>query len=205
MKTIVVVLFLIFNVSTFSQITAVTENGDTVLLKKDGTWEFKTEFSATDSNDVFTIDTNYTPFSKSDLARKVVKGQSVDYELWYDSDKWALNDTKINSSAEYILKFKQGEAYCMILPERVTLSTEGLLKIAAENAQKVAKDVKIFDKEMRIVNGSYVCEMKLRGETKGIKFIYYSYYVTRPKCTIQLITYTTQDLFDEYKLNLKQC
>ena len=116
MKTIIIFFIIIINTLSVAQINAITENGDTVLLKNDGTWEFKTEYSELDSNSEFTVDTNYTPFFKSDLARKVVKGQNVNYELWYDSNKWELTNTASNPSAEYIFKYKHGEAYCMIIP-----------------------------------------------------------------------------------------
>jgi len=38
----------------------------------------------------------------------------------------------------------------------------------------------------------------------GIKFIYLGYYYSSPKGTIQLLTYTSSNLLDEYKKDLKE-
>jgi hypothetical protein len=46
--------------------------------------------------------------------------------------------------------------------------------------------------------------MELKGLIQGIRFVYYGYYYTGKDETIQLITYTYQSEFEEYKTELEK-
>ena len=41
--------------------------------------------------------------------------------------------------------------------------------------------------------------MQMDGTIQGIKFTYYGYYFSSPNGTIQLLTYTSSNLLNEYK------
>ena len=203
MKIFAIIFLVILTPSSYSQTTAVTEKGDTVLLKKDGTWEFKTDNSTSNANDQPSLDTNSTFFVRDSQAQKVVKGQKVDYQLWYNSNKWNFTDLK-NSFTEYTFGYKKGTAYCMIIPEKISLTNEGLRTIALANAKNAAEKVEVLDEDIRNVNGTYVYMMKFKGIIQGMKFIYWGYYYTDENRAIQFLVYTYQNLFNEYKPELEK-
>jgi hypothetical protein len=41
--------------------------------------------------------------------------------------------------------------------------------------------------------------MKLEGTIEGVQFVYYSYYYAGKAGTVQLLTYTSQNLFSEFE------
>jgi len=63
------------------------------------------------------------------------------------------------------------------------------------NAQKVAPNAKITKSEYRTVNDLKVLCLEITGTMKGINFIYFGYYYSNQNGTVQLITYTSQNLF----------
>lgn len=87
----------------------------------------------------------------------------------------------------------------MIIAERMGIPLENLKKIALDNAKNAAPDAKIVKEEMKKVNGKDILFMQLQGTIDEIPFVYYSYYYTDSKLSLQFITYTSQDLLDEYK------
>lgn len=203
MKIVTLLLVIIINTLSYSQIIATTAKGDTVLLNKDGTWEFKTEYLKKNLNIKTVLDTNSTLFFKDSLSQQVVKGQKVDYQLWYNPDNWKLANLN-NSSAEYSLQYTKGPAYCLIIPEKISLTMEDLKNVAIVNAEKVGKNIEVVKEDVRKVNGTYVFMMELKGLIQGIRFVYYGYYYAGKDETIQLITYTYQSEFEEYKTELEK-
>jgi hypothetical protein len=46
--------------------------------------------------------------------------------------------------------------------------------------------------------------MVMKGTIEGIQFVYYGYYYAGKAGTIQLLTYTSQNLFAEYKSEMTE-
>ena len=46
--------------------------------------------------------------------------------------------------------------------------------------------------------------MQMNGTLEGINFTYLGYYFSSPKGTVQLITYTSSNLVNEYRKNLEE-
>lgn len=201
MKFFILLLLISINSISFAQIKAFTEKGDTVLLHKDGSWEFQTEYSIEDSSKDSIIDTNAISFVKDKASTEVVKGQKVNYELWYDPGKWKL--TGGNDFSEYTLMNTNGDAFCTVIPEKIPMTLEAIKSVAIINARKADPKVKLIDEEIRKVNGTYVLMMTLTGNLHGLKFTYYGYYYAAENSSIQLITYTFNSLFDNYKSDLE--
>ncbi len=86
-----------------------------------------------------------------------------------------------------------------MITEKMELPVESLAEVAYENALEAAPDVKIVEKEYRNVNGVDVIMMKMEGTIKGVKFVYFGYYYSNSEGAYQFLTYTSQNLFDEYK------
>lgn len=74
-----------------------------------------------------------------------------------------------------------------------------LKQVAFENAREVAPDIKIVNEEYRFVNGIMVYMMQMNGSIQGMRVTYCGYYYSNSNGTIQLITYTAANLFDDYK------
>ena len=50
-----------------------------------------------------------------------------------------------------------------------------------------------------MVNGKKIFFMQMNGSIEGMKFTYLGYYYSSEGGTIQFISYTTQNLLEEYK------
>ena len=206
MKKLLAVFFFLFCGICYSQVTAVTEQGDSVYLWDDGTWQLvhadSSEADSASSDDAFTIDTNSTQYTKSSNALKVLKGQKVKYELWYDADKWSLSNAS-RPAVEYFMRNSENEAFCIIIPERLTTTTFGILNMAVTNAsnQGVVDSVQY---EMRKVNNIDVAMMKMYVNISDVHYFYMSYYYTAESKTVQVITYTYLNLADEYMKDMEE-
>jgi hypothetical protein len=92
----------------------------------------------------------------------------------------------------------------MIISERISIPMDKLREIALDNARDAAPDIKVVEEQRRRVNGTDVLMMRLEGTTNGIPFTYLGYYYGGPVGTIQVITYTGQNLFDEYRKEFEE-
>ncbi len=172
------------------EMEATTTDGQTVILHPDGTWSYQTESPpAAGSSD----------YNKPPQATKVLKSKKKFYELWYDPDTWSTKGGPDNPEAEFGLVHQTGDAYAMIIAERLTMPLDTLKRVALENAQSVAPDAKIVNEEKRTVNGVNVLHMQIEGTIDGIPFTYYGYYWTGKAGALQVITFTGQSLFREYQ------
>jgi hypothetical protein len=71
--------------------------------------------------------------------------------------------------------------------------------VALNNALEAAPDAKIVEEQRRRVNGTDVVMLRLEGTTSGIAATFLGYYYGGPAGTVQVICYTGQNLFQEYR------
>jgi len=176
-------------------IPATTEDGRKVILKKDGSWKFSSlsNPSLADKN---------AAYQKPEKAISVVKARGDKFLIWYNPLKW--NQKKSADSDRPTLVHKDGDIYAMILAERYAMTPEALKELALKNALNVAPDTKVTHEEQRIVNGKKVLCMRMDGTIEGIQFTYYGYYYAGKSGIVQLITYTSQNLFPEYEAEMTE-
>lgn len=178
-----------------AEIEATTRDDKTVILHDDGTWEYKkTEASAKAK-----LDSAESLATKPADATEVFKSKKGFYELWYNPTKWQKPKADKNESAEFELTHSSGDLNAMVIAERLAMPLENLKAMALENAKSVAPDAKIVSKEEREVNGVKILNVRIDGTVSGVPFTYYSYYWTGKAGILQLVTFTGQNLFDEYK------
>lgn len=201
MKKYLLLLVFVLNSIILGQTIAVTENGDTVLLSNDGTWEFYTKYTQFDGSYQKTLDTNSTHFTKPENSTKVLKGQKTKYQVWYDVDTWEMGN-KISDDAEYVLTSHNSEIYFITIPERVELDIEALKSVALGNAKGAGKNFKLLEEEVRKVNNTYVHMLKFRAKIQNMDFIYMGYYYTAENISIQLLTFTFAKFFDDYEKDM---
>lgn len=91
----------------------------------------------------------------------------------------------------------------MLIAEKIEIPIESLRSIAIDNAREAAPDVRVTNEEYRIVNGVQVLMMQMKGTIQGIRFVYYGYYHSGPEGSVQLISYTADALFEQYKAEME--
>jgi len=130
-----------------------------------------------------------------------VKARKGPFGVWIDPQKWT-QDSSEEDPIKITFNHKSGDAYAMVISERISVPMESLKKLAVANAKKVAPDVKIVSEEKRVVKGKELLCLKLTATVQGIPAIYYGYYYGGSEGTLQVTTYTASNFFDEFKQDL---
>ena len=195
MKKLITLGTLFLTLYANAQINAVTENGDEVLLYKNNTWKYSNE----SLNEAVKILKNNKLFTKDENSSFLVKSSKTNVGVWINPKDWSFSKAKTDSPSEFKFDHKELDVYGMLIAEKTEIDVESLTNIAYENALEAAPDVKIVQKEYRNVNGLEVVMMKMSGTIQGVKFIYFGYYYSSAEGAFQFLTYTSQNLFDEYE------
>lgn len=188
---------------TFSQEIAITERGDSVVLFYNGTWNYYDNYI---ENQEISSEAKMNPkeFVKPNSSNKKINGYNEAYEVWYDQKKWKrLLPANLNPDADIALQFTQGDIYGMVIFEEIEIPIENLAQIALDNAVNAAPDIKMVEKEYRVVNGDTIIATRMEGTTQGMKLSYYSYFLTNENGSIQFHVFTGQKLFDKYKEDIE--
>lgn len=179
-------LFFVLTVPVLAEETAVTDSGRTVILYPDGRWK---DAPAAQSDDTSIT----TP--KSATAKAIInRGKSY---VAYDPKQWKMD--KPEEGGQTAFKHVEGEAYAMTICERMEISLEALKNVAIANAKAAAPDARIISENRRKVNDKNIMSLIIKGTVENIPFTYFGYYYTGKEGTIQVITYTFDNLFQEYK------
>lgn len=198
-KIFLALITLISGIQSFSQINALTATGDEVVLYENGTWQY-----VNDSLNISTIEVNGIPYYKDKHSTFLIKSSKTDVGLWINPKKWRFSKAPASSAAEYTFEIKNNDIQAMLITEKIEIPIENLIQIAYENALDAAPDAKIIKQEYRIVNGLDVIMMQITGTISGIKFIYYSYYYSNSSGSYQLVSYTSQNLFEASKKDMEE-
>lgn len=116
--------------------------------------------------------------------------------------KW--KETKSTEAAKRTFEHINGDGYAMIISERIAIPMDKLREIAVANARETAPDLKVVEEQRRLVNGTDVLMLRLEGTVTGVPFTYLGYYYGGSAGTIQVITYTGRNLFDEYRKDFEE-
>ncbi len=184
-----------------AQKKAVTETGEEVLLFDDNTWKY-TETNV--EEETKTIPVNPIAYTKSQNAGFLLKSIKAGVGIWIDTKKWQFKKAIKNEEAEYEFHSKQGDIYGMLISEKIEIPLESLRKIAYSNAKEAAPDIQIMKEEYRTVNGKKVLLLQMNGTITGIKFVFYGYYLSHEKGTVQFISYTSQSIFNHEVANAEE-
>lgn len=196
MKPIFLFLLAALSVNSLhAQINAITETGDEVLLYHDGTWQY-----ANDSvSDSYAIPINETKFEKSTESTFLVKSNNLNVGIYINPKKWSFAKSNGEDAHEYEFQLKGEDLYGMLIAERLEIPIATLKGIALDNARAAAPDIRVVQEEYRTVNGLQVLMMQMVGTLQGMKISYYGYYFSNENGTIQLLTYTGQNLQKHYQ------
>jgi hypothetical protein len=167
-----------------------TEGGREVLLFSDGTWKYADE-SKEPAKPV--------SHAKPSSATTLQKTKNGSFGVWFDPGKWKLSQKSLNDSVELQFQHTSGDAYALIISERIAMPVTSLKSFVLESATKAAPDAKIIAEEKRIINGHELLCLKFEGTIRQIPFTYYRYYYSGAAGTLQVLTYTGQNLFAEFQ------
>jgi hypothetical protein len=198
-RIILFVIFALLFCLSYGQEKAVTERGDTVILYSNGSWDYYENY-ITGEERVVEIPWNEITYTKPETSSKKIPGNDDYYEIWYDHKIWKrIPPGELNEDAEIALQMINGDAYAMLIYEKIQIPIERLSDIALENALNAAPDINLASREYRIVNNDTMVCMQMNGTTSGMKISYYSYYYSDKDGSIQFHTFTGQNLLAEYK------
>jgi hypothetical protein len=182
-----------------AQKTAVTDDGEIVILYEDGTWDYQEEIELLESP----IVTNSTAFKKNTESTFLLKSKVNESAFYLDTKKWSYTKGVNNPDAEYEFQLKGGDLYAMAITERISIPLTVLRKAALTNARAAAPNVKIIKEEYRSVNGINVLMLEMNGTLEGIDFTYLGYYTSSASGSTQWIVYTSSQLVQEYRTEIE--
>ena len=196
---VIVALTLFFCVSeVIGQISAITHNGQEVVLHQDGTWTYVEE----DNTELIELNTNPKKFVKG-AGGYLLKSSRTNTGIYMDK-KWQQIKGQGNAEIEYTFRLKDQDAYGMLITERIQVPMERMADLAFFNASNVSEDAKIVEKEYRFVNGKKVLYLRMNARVQGIDFAYLGYFYSDENGTTQLLMYTGKSLLDEYEPRIEE-
>jgi hypothetical protein len=175
-------------------IKATTESGKPVILYSDGTWKYAEQEKPPMSQG--------QGFSRSVEATEKVEFAGGKYAIFFNPGKWKLGRSEETGRLSWI--HRNGDGYVMVISERIPIPLENLRKIALNNAKEAAPNVKITFEQKRQVNSREVLCLQMKGTIQGIDFVYFGYYYSGTGGTVQLLTYTAESLFEEYRNDFEE-
>lgn len=186
-------LFLSSGFNSYSQQFATTDEGKTVKLNADGTWQYATRDMAHPE------DSLAHAFSKPQLATTYLKSARNRFGFWYDKNIWKPADNNAISYAEFQLDLSKGDAYAIFISEKIEIDLPNLKKIVIKNAKAEDPDIIVEKDELRLVNGHKVRFLQMSGIGHGVKFVYQGYYASNDSGTVQFVCVTAKNLLKDYE------
>jgi len=195
MKELLVTIFVLLAVTSYASQKAITDTGEEVILKSDGTWEYSDNTHQATKKIEMSKEQFIRPINSSFL----LKSSNNKSAFWINPQKWSFKKAKRNEAAEYEFQLKGNDLYGLSITESVEVPIENLTNIALENAKSEAPDAKIIRQEYRIVNGHKVIYLEISGGMQGIKFTYLGYYYSDSSGSTQFVAFTGTNLVDKYR------
>jgi hypothetical protein len=200
MKRIVILGLLLMPANLISaQTNAVTETGEEVVLYEDGTWKYVNGDATSETE----IKINEKKFIKDKNSTFVVKSKKVNVGIWINPKDWNFSKSASNEDAEFQFQKKGEDLYAMLIAEKLQIPIETLKNIAVQNAKNVSTDIRVVNEEYRNVNGMKVLMMQMAGTIQGMRVSYIGYYYSNENGTIQLLTYTGENLLKDYQADIE--
>jgi hypothetical protein len=158
------------------------------VLKDDGTWSFVESPKGETAND----------------ATLAYEGKRKTFAIHLKPGTWVMAEAPDNPDAEVEFTHKEDDLYAMVIAERIAVQLDMLKKAALKNMQLTDKDAKIVHEEMRKVGGVDVLCVTSHITVEGIPLTYHSYYHTGQAGSIQVITWTGRNIFEESKSDMEE-
>lgn len=195
------VTLLLINSTVFSQIKAITDKGEEVILFNDGTWKYVDAKKQEQKS----IGINTELRQRHPLASFQLKSTKVPIGVWINPEKWTFTKNKEGDAKEYDFSLKDADTYGILITEKIYIPLENLRDIAFDNARKVAPDILITKQEYRTVNDLKLLMVEMSGTIQGIKIAYLGYYYSDENIgSIQFLAFTGQNIFTSMKQEMNE-
>ena len=188
------VFFIFITSLSNSQIKAVTENGDEVILYDDKSWKFINE----NINKEFDNSKSYPVYYHDENSTFLLKSNVNNVGVMIDPKKWSFNKSTTDDS-EFEFELKNESLYGLMINEKMEIPLETLKESAFYNFDFAANDANILEQEYRYINDLLVLKLHMQGTIDGLSVYYYGYYFSGDNGTTQFVTYSTSNLFELYK------
>lgn len=140
-------------------------------------------------------------YVKPPSAKAMVESKNGNVVVWYDPTKWMVGSGGDGEAAEFEFTHKKGDGTALLISERIEIPMSKVKDVVLGNAGEGAK---VVFEDKRVVNGMPVVCLKMTARPEDIPFSYYGYYYAGKAGFVQLVTFSTDNLFDEYAPDFKE-
>ncbi len=158
-----------------------------------GAWERTLEDSRLASNSIQSQPLFANP------AISIVTGENGTYSIEYDSSTWVLQREVSNKDSEYEFHHSNGDAYAMLIYEKIQIPLNVLETAAIENLESVASDVKVLSREIIQLGDKPVLSIQCEGTITKVPVVYRAYLSSSEQGTLQFVTGVSKYSFDKYQ------
>jgi hypothetical protein len=184
--------FFCITVFTQAQLSAVTENGRAVILFSNGTWSYM-------NDSVLLSNSDLSHYSIPGDSHEFLRGKTISYRIWYNSEKWIVLPDTIYKNADYSFENSRGELLALVIAERIEVPLQKIREIALDNFKKAGTEYKVSEEQRIMVNGTEGLLLKIDALVEGIPYAYLNCYFSTDRGTYQVMTFTGYNLFDRYR------
>lgn len=161
-----------------------TGDGRSVLLREDGTWSF------------LVADKGGPQPSIANTTRFVSRHGYV--EVNYDPATWEAKKKQVSEDAELSLAHRKGDAYFVLIAERVEIPLAKFKEMALANARAVDPNARITSERIVSRNGHGEVILDIDATSSGVPLHFRGYYWSSPQGSVQATAWTSQNLMPEY-------
>lgn len=124
-------------------------------------------------------------------------------EIHYDPSEWT-EMTPLGPDVTNQYFHSSGELSVAVIAERVEIPGEAMLRVALENAEGAAPDVRATRRGSRLVNGVEVFFQEYQGTVEGISMTYLGHFYSDSNGTVQILAFTTSNLINVHRESIEQ-
>jgi hypothetical protein len=125
---------------------------------------------------------------------EVISGRaalSINPSLW--------KETKSTQGNQRIFQHISGDAYAMVITERIPTTLDELRGRVLNDARGTDPDLKIVEEKLRRMNGSELLMLRMEGKVDGIPMAVLGYYYGGRWGAVQVLTCTRPKQFRKYR------
>lgn len=196
---------------SFAQKQAITEDGDTIYIFNDGTWSYSPddfEFGEDMAylSEEIVLDTIETIFTTPKNAKKKLTSKLGFFSFYFDEKKWKrIPVGQLNEDGEFGFQHRNNDIYCVIISEEIEIGLENIYRIARNNlSTNSTEDVETVVTELRNVNGEDLIRGSFNATFAGIKMTFDSYYYSNQLGTIQVVSWTGQNIYNKHQEDIEE-
>jgi hypothetical protein len=197
MKFLSLITAILITPSISSALTAMTEEGEIVILRNDKTWEYERDIQKSSVETDGITETNKV-IRKPNSATFPLKAGSTSFKVYFDPKKWKILEKDKDEEGRINLRSREGlDIYAAIIYESIELSLPTLMDAVLQNAKDFTPDITVNKKEYRKVNNTKSVYLEMQANHKGSQFMYRGVYTSDKSGSVQLLVYSTQKILDK--------